>query len=304
MRHAGDRGREASALFSSANLHGFALGEPDRADRLYDEATEIWRSLGDPLRDARMHNNRGWVKLLLGRTDEAGRHLEAALPISRERGDRVDECVHLVNLGLLRGLLGDTTEGRRLLGESRALCREIANRRVESYAVHRLGLLAEQEGSSAEAESSLREALAMRRGMLYAKGVAESGTALGRVLCGAGRPDEAAACLAEADSVGLQMGHAGIPVVNAVLRARLVPAGIPAAAALFAANESRLDHFQKMEARHVLWTLTQDRAHLAQAKRLLDHLVAHAPPEFQGTMVGRVPLYRDIAAAWAEHGGG
>ncbi len=56
-------------------------------------------------------------------------------------------------------------------------------------------------------------------------------------------------------------------------------------------------HVARMESRWWLWKGSGDGAHLAEAKRLLDHLVAHAPEECRGPMLERVPLHRDIAAA-------
>ena len=43
---------------------------------------------------------------------------------------------------------------------------------------------------------------------------------------------------------------------------------------------------------------TGDRSHLEVAHELLVHLRDHAPPEYRETMIVKVPLYRDIQAAW------
>ena len=61
-----------------------------------------------------------------------------------------------------------------------------------------------------------------------------------------------------------------------------------------------------MNARFLLWQATRDRAHLVEAKRLLDFLVEHAPPECRESMLANVRLHREIAAAWrgeSERGG-
>jgi hypothetical protein len=52
-----------------------------------------------------------------------------------------------------------------------------------------------------------------------------------------------------------------------------------------------------MEAQFALWRASGDRALLVEAKRRLDHIVEHAPDEYKTSMVERVPLHRDIAAA-------
>ena len=37
-------------------------------------------------------------------------------------------------------------------------------------------------------------------------------------------------------------------------------------------------------------------------RRLLDHLVEHAPEEYRESMLKNVRLYREIMKAWASHG--
>jgi hypothetical protein len=56
-----------------------------------------------------------------------------------------------------------------------------------------------------------------------------------------------------------------------------------------------------MEARFRLHEVTGERAHLEEAKRLLDFAVEHTPEAYRETMTANVPLHREIAEAWAEH---
>ncbi len=55
--------------------------------------------------------------------------------------------------------------------------------------------------------------------------------------------------------------------------------------------------------RCLLWTATGDLTHLAEAKRLLDHLVEHAPEEYRESMLKNVRLHREIMEAWERHEG-
>jgi hypothetical protein len=57
-----------------------------------------------------------------------------------------------------------------------------------------------------------------------------------------------------------------------------------------------------MEARFQVFRATRDRAHLAEAKRLLDQFVAHAPADCRESMLANVRLHREIAAAAKEAG--
>ena len=52
----------------------------------------------------------------------------------------------------------------------------------------------------------------------------------------------------------------------------------------------------------LLWTATHDRAHLVEAKRHLDFMVEHAPPEFRESMLANVRLHREIVAACKAEG--
>lgn len=108
---------------------------------------------------------------------------------------------------------------------------------------------------------SCREVLAGRSAELDAR---QSALALVRLAClGAGPPDAA---------------EAAVEAAGAWLR------GIDAA-----------------ELRFLLWQATRERGHLAEAKRLLDLLVEHAPPEYRESMLVNVRLHREIVAAAREH---
>jgi hypothetical protein len=54
---------------------------------------------------------------------------------------------------------------------------------------------------------------------------------------------------------------------------------------------------EAMLARFLLWRATRERAHLAEAKRRLDHLVAHAPEDCRASMLEDVRLHREIMEA-------
>ena len=53
---------------------------------------------------------------------------------------------------------------------------------------------------------------------------------------------------------------------------------------------------------YVLWKATGKHEHLAEAKRLLDYRVEHAPEGYRESMLKNVRLNREIVEAWAEHG--
>ncbi len=67
-------------------------------------------------------------------------------------------------------------------------------------------------------------------------------------------------------------------------------------------HEERVWQRGRMNARFRLWELTQDKTHLTEAHRLLEHLRDHAPEQDRDSMIQNVPLHRDIMKAWEEHG--
>ena len=60
---------------------------------------------------------------------------------------------------------------------------------------------------------------------------------------------------------------------------------------------------KKKKRKYYLWKATGKREHLAEAKRLLDYRVEHAPEEYRESMLKNVRLNREIMEAWEEHGG-
>ena len=51
--------------------------------------------------------------------------------------------------------------------------------------------------------------------------------------------------------------------------------------------------------RYHLWLASGEREHLAEAKRLLDYRVEHAPEECRESMLENVRLNREITQEWA-----
>jgi hypothetical protein len=77
---------------------------------------------------------------------------------------------------------------------------------------------------------------------------------------------------------------------------------VAAALATFAAHGERLDVRSRMEVRLLLWQATNDGAHLVEAKRLLEFVVDHAPPDCRESMLADDRIHREVAAAAREHG--
>ena len=70
------------------------------------------------------------------------------------------------------------------------------------------------------------------------------------------------------------------------------------ALAAFAEHEECFDAEDHREARFLLWKATGDRAHLEEAKRLLDESLANVPEEYHEAMLTNLRGNREIMAAW------
>jgi len=342
-RAAGDKELEVGATVALGRIC-FAIGRPADGQEQLERSLALSREMGFRSGEASAAGNLGNVFYGLGRYAEAQEHYERFLALSSELGDRRNEAIAAGNLGAIYGNAGRYAKAlecfernrelsreigyrpgealateclggvsRRLgrLDESRAhhervrgLCRETGDRRIEGYALQSLGAVAENEGELDMATRCYGEALVLRRAIGYRVGVAETLGCLGGLSAAGGRMDVAVAQLDEAIELARETRNPGTILGAIVARARLPDGDVEAALAALVEHEEHLEHAGKMDARFRLWELTQDRAHLDEAHRLLAFMRDHAPEDCRESMIENVPLHRDIAKAWEEHGTG
>lgn len=114
----------ARALYLEAqSMRG--LGRPDMARRGFEEALEIYRSLGDRYRVAMTLFNIGVLAENAGRLQEARLQYESRLAVSREMGHRWSVSGALRDLGRIGLEQGDTAGADRFLKESLTVGREL-----------------------------------------------------------------------------------------------------------------------------------------------------------------------------------
>jgi CHAT domain-containing protein/Tfp pilus assembly protein PilF len=197
-RAAGDRRREAGALYAAAVLARLA-DDTREALKTGEESLALWRGLGDPLWEAATRNEIGLDHWQLGETAEARSAFEAAMALQRAAGDRYGEAVAQSNLCLMDLVRGDlragldcydralpmlraagapALEGAALISAGRAWdvlgepqrslaayhqarerMRETGDREGEARCLTYLGALSQETGSSQEALAQLGEAL-------------------------------------------------------------------------------------------------------------------------------------------------
>jgi len=302
-REIGNRAREATNMVNLGALF-MEQGRHEEAREHYARALVISKEIGNRRGEAR---DRGAVGLCLkdqGKSADAQPHLERAIAIWREIGDLQGEAISTGNLGGLLLGLGLTEPSRTHHERALALAREVGDRRVQGYWLHALGSVSRQAGDLAGAHGFFEEALSLRREIGYPSGVASTLCSLGGLLLDQGRGEQAAPLLEEALPLAKEKGMPRTEV-DVSCRLALLPNGDTSRALeTFVAKQDQLGPAEQMSARFLLFRATKDEAHLAEAKRLLDFLVAHAPEKHRETTLDGVPLHRDIMKAWelAEQG--
>jgi len=292
-REVGDRRGEGAATGGIAGVL-LSLGRTAEAREHYERALAFARETGDRRREASAIGNLGTVYESLGRFAEARAHHERHLALALETGYRAEESVALAHLGRAHLRLGDAALARRRIEESVALCRETGDREQEVESLTFLGEVADNEGDAATALRLMEDALAQYREFGGADAIAGLLVVVADLRRRAGDAESARTALTEALERFRADGRAA-RIACALALLACLPGGDSDAAVAALAEAGESEH--AMQTRWFLWQATRDPAHLAQAKRLLDFLVEHAPPECRGPMLANVRLHREIVAA-------
>jgi tetratricopeptide (TPR) repeat protein len=292
----GNRATESSAAGSLGHVLA-ALGRHHEMRAIYEERVAFAKSAQNPALESGALINLGDLLWSLGRLAESSARLEEGARIVRALRNRVHEAAAHANLAGVRATAGALAIARELLDSALVAFRETGHTDWEAFALHERGCVAEREGRLDEAVRLLDEALRIRRDIRLEAEVAETLLALGRVRLAENRPDLAREPLDEALRTSRNIDQAFTAVLAAAYLGRLPGGDATLAAETFAKYGARVPPRHAIEARFVLWQVTGEPAHLAEAKRLLDFLREHAPAECRDTIVANVPLHRDIAAA-------
>jgi tetratricopeptide (TPR) repeat protein len=297
-RSAGDRRSEAGALGNLAAVL-VDLGLFDEARTAALRGLAVAREIGARRTEATVCSNLGALSTALGRLDEARRHFRRRRDLARDAADVPGEALAVANLGRIARTLGDRDRAREHFARCLDLVRSIAFRRMEVTALAGLAALAEDAGDDDSAERTWREAATIGRGSGHRDGLAEALCSYGALLARRGRHDEARSLLHEACDVARRHGPVDALLLATAHTAALPDADVAAVRDEVTRIETRAGVPARMEGRLVLWRVSGDPVHLAEAKRLLDHLVEHAPAESRRRMRCEVRVHREISDAWA-----
>ncbi len=300
-RELGDRQAEARAM-GSLGLVFQSEGRPVEARKHLERQLAVSREIGDRAGEAAATGNLGVVFGAEGRMAEARTHYARHLALSREIGDRAGEAAATGNLATVFQSEGRLPEALEQLERYLALSGEIGNQRGVAIALHNLGNVLREEGETAVAEEYLVRSVALAEAMEARHTAAATQLALGTLRAAAGDAEGAQSSLDAARDLAATIGAPGYETLARCELACLHGGDAAAALAAFTEHEDRLSAAERLVARHLLWKATGDRAHLEEAKRLLDESVAHVDEETRQSMLTNLRLNREIMAACKEAG--
>jgi len=137
----------------------YGLGNPERMERIAEEAAALFRQVGDKLGLAYVLACLATVKMQLGDADRAIALFEEALDLGREVGDMWGVSGGLGHLGSIYLGRGDYEQARHYFEEGLALSRQIGNKLAASTAFYGLALAAQGQGDHERAAGLYTEGL-------------------------------------------------------------------------------------------------------------------------------------------------
>jgi tetratricopeptide (TPR) repeat protein len=300
-REIGDRQGEARAT-GNLGVVLWGLGRNGEALEHHERHLALAREIGDRQGEARATGNLGSVFWRIGRLGEALEHHERYLGLCSEIRYREGVAVALGNMGVVSQCLGRLEQAREHHERRLTVSRELGDRGGEVVALLSLAGLDAEKGAATTAECRCAEALALCRAIGSRTSEAESLRVRATLFARQGRQVEACADLDAALALVRDQSLPGMELLVTAARAALPGGDVTAALAALADYEGPAGMQAAMEVRFLLWKATRDLAHLAEATRLLDFLVEHAPADCRLTMLEKVRLHGEIAAAAREQG--
>ena len=254
------------------------------------------QEIGDRQCEQTILNNIGLKLSQQAKFASARDHFNPALTLCRELGLQIAEGLVLANLGLIAFHLGDISQASDLLATSMDKKHATGSRHYMVATLRLLGNLAVERGEIREAREKLEEAIALAREVRDPDGEVQAMVELAEVFIWNDDPESAKPFLDDALELG---GEPEILALIRILLARL-PGGDVAAAVEALEHLDRQQYFPKLH--FLLWEVSRDATHLEEAKRILDELIAHAPPDDRERARRNVRINREILTAWERHG--
>jgi DNA-binding SARP family transcriptional activator/Tfp pilus assembly protein PilF len=200
-RRLGDLAKMAGAHRRLA--HAYVLTEDYPAAHTHlDQAAELYRQLGSPSDQARVHHTRRMLYDGQGLHREALEQAESALALYREAGDRFGQANTLNVIGWFHSQLGDHQRALTLCREALELCRSVQNSEpIQGRTWDSLGYVHHQLGQYRQAVEAYRRGLVILRETNHPYDEACSLTNLGDTYLAGGDHDAARTVWEQAQTI-------------------------------------------------------------------------------------------------------
>ncbi|HLH30363.1 MAG TPA: tetratricopeptide repeat protein, partial [Terriglobia bacterium] len=189
FREIGDRGDLASTL-SNLGLNRRAQQDDPETKRVFEESVVIARDVGDRELLAGILTNFGTF-LDQREPLEARKRYEQALEIFRSMGSQQGVATTLNDIGNTLVREPNLPLAKRSFEEALGISRQIGDKRLAGFVLYNLGRLASQQGDLVQGQDRLEEALSIRRQIGDKEQVAYTLRTLASVLIDAGQPSRA-----------------------------------------------------------------------------------------------------------------
>ena len=299
-REHGDRWEEAVA---NGGMSGTlqALGRSEEALTHLERQLLLSRETRHRRSEAVALGNIGICYIDLGRYEEAGRYCEQHLARAQELGYRLGETLALFNLCAVYHYQGDDERALETCELAERLCSQLGAKSIAINGTLGRSLIALQQGDLAAAEQWGQRARELAIEIEQPAMAAKALVALGEMAIRAGRHLEARDWLTEALAIARRIGASNeIAITSARLATFPDSTGPGDALAAFSAHAPRMNCHDWMAAHYYLWQATSERSHLEAAHARLLSVSEHASPAYRQSIVERIPLHREIAAAYRE----
>jgi DNA-binding winged helix-turn-helix (wHTH) protein/tetratricopeptide (TPR) repeat protein len=187
---AGDRNNEARTLNDFAGLY-YALGQVDRAEKMYREASAVFRDIGALDGLTVVSSNLGEIFLTRGNLREGEKFLSKALPGYREMGDKDGVALTLNDLAEISVRRGNLDRAFATFEEARLIAQEIVDKSATAYILAGEGDMLVDRGDLTRAKKSYEDSLAIRKESGEKQMAAESELALARLAIEQGHASDA-----------------------------------------------------------------------------------------------------------------
>jgi predicted ATPase len=199
-------GGRAHAAFCIATLMA-AQRDFSAAFRMYREALDVYRELGDDKGIAAILNAMGANRLLCGDLEAADPWLQEGLCVYQKLGDRQGVARTLSNLAEVASAQGDGERARALFNEALSTFCELGDSAGAAWSLNHLGDVEFRQGDPAEAWRLYQQGADIFRALGDRWGMATTYADLGYVACRQREHEKARSLFVQALEALLDLGH-------------------------------------------------------------------------------------------------